>query len=156
MLRIALDGYNVNGVRFVCVNVDHEAKIGREVSADFPPRIAGIVGAHHVPMLLHEKYLRTSSVHGDVMHAMAYVRGWIRNVLRIQSAVNWLPGLAGVIGAESAGRGDGNEDPLAIFRIENDGVKAHSSRARLPLRAGPVTAKTGEFLPVLCSIGGAE
>jgi len=36
------------------VHIDGEAKIRRQISADFFPRLAGVVAAHDVPMLLHE------------------------------------------------------------------------------------------------------
>ena len=73
-----------------------------------------------------------------------------------QSAVDRLPRLAAVIGAEGAGRRDRDEDPFRIAGIENDGVQAHSARARLPFGAGAVAAQSGEFLPVLAAVGRAE
>jgi thiazole synthase len=56
VLRVALDRDHVDGFRLVRVNVDHEAEIGRQVPADLVPGIAGVVAAHHVPVLLHEQH----------------------------------------------------------------------------------------------------
>jgi hypothetical protein len=39
------------------VHIDHEAEIGRQIAAHFMPGIAGIIAAHHVPMLLHEEHV---------------------------------------------------------------------------------------------------
>ncbi len=59
VLRVTLDGDNVNGLRFVRVDVDDKAEVGGEVPADLVPLVAGVVGPHHVPMLLHEHHIRT-------------------------------------------------------------------------------------------------
>src|ERR1700687_4523932 len=90
------------------------------------------------------------------MHAVAYLGIWIRDVLRVQSAVDWLPRLAAVIGTECASSRDGDEDALRIARIENDGVPAHPPRTGLPFGARTVPAQSGEFLPVLSAIGRPE
>ena len=71
MLRIALDRHDVDGLRLVRVDVDHETEIGGQVAADLVPRIAGIVAAHHVPMLLHEQHVGARAVHGDAVNAVA-------------------------------------------------------------------------------------
>ena len=85
VFRVALDRHDVNRLRFVRVNVDDKAEIGRQVSADFLPLIAGIVAAHHVPVLLHEEHARPRRVHGDVVHAVADFGLRIGNVLRAQT-----------------------------------------------------------------------
>ena len=95
-------------------------------------------------------------MHGDVVHAVADLGVRVGNVLRAQSLVDRLPGLAAVIGAEGARGRDGDVHALRIVGIENDGVQAHAARARLPLRAGAVAAQAGEFLPGLAAVGGAE
>ncbi len=56
MFSVALDGYNVNRLRFVSVDVDYESKVGRQIPADLLPQIAGIIAAHDVPVLLHEQH----------------------------------------------------------------------------------------------------
>src|ERR1700686_804739 len=90
------------------------------------------------------------------MHAVAYLCIWIRDVLRVQSAVDRLPRLAAVIGAEGARSGDGDKNALRIARIENDSVQAHPTRAGLPFGARTVAAQSGEFLPVLSAVGRLE
>ena len=61
--RVALDRHDVDGVRLVGVDVDREAEVGRQVAADFVPLVAGVVGAHHVPVLLHEQHVGPRRVH---------------------------------------------------------------------------------------------
>src|SRR5258708_34764028 len=67
-----------------------------------------------------------------------------------------LPALAGVIGAERARGGDGDEDALLVLGVEQDRVQAHPARARLPFGAGAVTAQAGQLVPVLRAVGRAE
>ena len=156
VLAIALDRNHVDRFRLVRVNVDHEAEIGGQIAADLLPQVAGVVAAHHVPVLLHEEHVRTRRVHGDAVDAVADLGGRVGNILRAQPLVDRLPGLAAVVGAEGAGGGDGDEDALGIAGIENDGVQAHSAGAGLPLRTGAVAAKAGKFLPGLAAVGGCE
>ena len=80
----------------------------------------------------------------------------IGDVLGPQPAVDRLPRLAAVVGAERAGRRDGDEDPPGIARVEEDRVQAHAAGAGLPLRARAVAAQAGELLPGLPAVGGAE
>ena len=82
MLRVALDGDDVDRLRLVRVHVDHEAEVGGQVAADLLPGIAGVVAAHHVPVLLHEEHVRARRVHGDVVNAVADLGRRIGNVLR--------------------------------------------------------------------------
>src|SRR6185369_4275152 len=69
----------------------------------------------------------------DPMHAMTHlgVRIW-QFVRRLQSPVDWLPGLALVIRSERAGRGDGDKNAARVARIQQDRVQAHPAGARLP------------------------
>ena len=90
MLRVALDRDDVNGFRLVRVNVDHEAEIGGQVAADLAPRVAGVVAAHHVPMLLHEQHVGARRVHGDVVNAVADLGGRDRECIANRSP--WLMG----------------------------------------------------------------
>ena len=129
------------------VRIDYEAKIRRQVAADFFPVVAGIVGAHHVRVLLHEEHPGTLRVHSDMMNAVADLSFRIGNVLRAQPLVDRLPGFAPIVGAECAGSGNGDPYPPWIARIENDRVQAHAARARLPVRAGAVLAQTGQLFP---------
>ena len=76
--------------------------------------------------------------------------------LRRQPLVDGLPRRAAVVGAERAGRRDGNVDPLGIGGVEKDRVQSHAARARLPLGTGAVPAQARQLLPVLAAVGGAE
>ena len=78
MLRVAFYRDHVNGFRLVRMNVDHEPKIGGQISADLRPLIAGVIAAHHVPVLLHEKNVGTRRVHRDAMDAVANFGSRIR------------------------------------------------------------------------------
>src|SRR5579859_3082061 len=95
-------------------------------------------------------------MHSDMVNAMADLGLWVRDVLRVESLVDWLPRLASVVGAKCAGSRDGDEDPSGVAGIENDGVQAHPAGARLPFGAGAVSAQPGKLLPVLSAIGGTE
>src|SRR5438034_8218333 len=48
VLRVALDREDEHRIRLVGVNLDGKPEIGRQVAADFLPRIAGIVRAHYI------------------------------------------------------------------------------------------------------------
>jgi len=95
-------------------------------------------------------------MHGDVMNAVADLRLGVGDVLGLQSAIDGPPGMPAVVGAEGAGGGDGDVDPAGVGGIEEDGVQAQPTRARLPERSGAVAAQAGEFLPVLAAVGRAE
>ena len=82
MLGVALDRDDVDGVRLVRVNVDREPEVGRQVAADLVPRLAGVVAAHDVPVLLHEQHVRTRRVHGDAVNAVADLGSRVGDVLR--------------------------------------------------------------------------
>ena len=133
MLRVALDRHDVDGLRLVRVNVDREAEIGRQVAADLVPRLAGVVAAHDVPVLLHEQHVRARGVHRDAVDAVADLGSRIGNVQRMQAAVDRPPGLAGIVGAERACRRDRDEDSVRIARVEKNRVQAHAAGARLPI-----------------------
>ena len=74
----------------------------------------------------------------------------------LQAAVDRLPRLAGVVGAEDAGGRDGDEDALGVARIQKDRVQAHAAGARLTTRPRAVAAQSGEFLPGLAAVRRAE
>ena len=64
-------------------------------------------------------------------------------------AIDRLPGFAAIVGAERAGRRDGDENAVRIFRIEQDRVQAHAAGAGLPeMTFG--AAQAGQFLPASC------
>src|SRR5207302_8851231 len=120
-----------NRFRFVSVDVDRKTKIGRQISAHFTPGIAGIVAAHYVPVFLHEERVRTRWVQCDPVNTVADLRIGIGNVLRMQTAIDRLPGFAAVIGAERARGGNRDEYSLRIAWIDQDRVQTHPARARL-------------------------
>src|SRR5271165_3609674 len=85
----------------------------------------------------------------DLGHRLGDVRG-------MESLVDRLPLLAAVVSAEGTRSRDGNEDTLGVAGIQNDGVQAHSARARLPARSCTVAAQSGELVPGLGAVGGTE
>src|SRR5208337_5314889 len=126
------------------------------VPADLVPLVAGVVAAHHVPMLLHKQHTWARGVHGDMVNAMADLGIGVRNVLGLQSFVDRFPGGASVVGAEGTGSRDRDDDPSRIARIENDGVQAHPTGARLPHGTRAMATKSGEFVPTVPTVSGAE
>ena len=58
VVRVAGDRDDVDRLRLVGVDVDDEPEVGGQVAADLLPRLAGVVAAHDVPVLLHEQRLR--------------------------------------------------------------------------------------------------
>jgi hypothetical protein len=117
------------------VNVDDESEVGRQVPADLAPVVAGIVAAHHVPVLLHEQHVGVRAVHGDAMHAVTDFSRRVGHEIGFQSAGDRAPRFASVVAPKRARGGDGGEDPRGVARIQQDGVQAHAAGARLP--AGP-------------------
>ena len=156
VLGVALDGNDVDRFGLVGVDVDDEAEVGGKVAADLGPVVAGVVGAHDVPVFLHEENAGAFGIHGDVVDAVAGFGGGVGNVFGVETLVDGLPGFAAVVGAEGSRGGDRDVDAVGIRGIEDDGVEAHAARAGLPLRTGAVTAQAGEFVPADAAIGGAE
>jgi len=115
-----------------------------------------LISAHDVPVLLHEERIGARGVHGDVVDAVTDVGLGVGDVLRVESLIDGLPGLAAVVGAEGSGGRDGDVDALWIAGVEDDGVQAHAPRAGLPARAGAVFAEAGDLVPVLAAVGAAE
>src|SRR5439155_22915276 len=104
----------------------------------------------------HVQRARARLVHGDAVNAVTDLGGGIGNVLRVQAAIDRLPGFAAVVGAKASRRGDGDVDALRVGRIEQDGVQPEAARAGRPLGAGAVPAQAGKLLPILPAIGRAE
>jgi hypothetical protein len=104
VLRVALDRDDVDGVRLVGVYGDGEAEIAGQVTADLLPGVAGVVTAHHVPMLLHEQHVRARRVHGNIVDAVAHLGLRIGQlVLGVQAVGRRTPGLSAAIRVEGAG-----------------------------------------------------
>src|SRR5262245_47441914 len=152
MLGIALDRDDINSFWLVRVDVDWKTEIARQIIADFMPRIARIIAAHHVPVFLHKQGVRARWVHGDPMHAMTDLRVWIRNVLRVQSAIDWFPCFPAIVRAKRSGRRDRDKDSLRTFRIVVHAVQAHAAGAWLPFRTGVAPAQSGQFMPRLAAV----
>src|SRR5262249_8899383 len=142
VLTVALDGNDVDGLRLVCMHIDREPEVRWQVPAHLFPRVTGIIAAHHVPMLLHKQHSRSRGMHCNVMNTVANLRSGIWNVLREESAVDRLPGLAAVIASKRARGRDCDVYPLRIAGVENDRMQAHPAGARLPLRPGAVSAES--------------
>src|SRR6266540_400596 len=65
----------------------------------------------------------------------------------MQSAINWFPALAAVIGAKRAGSGYCDGNSIRITLVEKNCVQAHAARAWLPFRTGIAAAQSREFMP---------
>ena len=85
--------------------VRDDGKFVQHIVADLLPHLASIIAAHHVPMLLHKQHFRPRGVHGDRVHAMAYLSLGIGQLpRRFQPLVDRLPALAAIVAAEQAAR----------------------------------------------------
>src|SRR5208337_205609 len=156
VFAVALDGDDVNGLRLMGVDVDHEPEVGGQIPADLVPRVASVVAAHHVPVLLHEQHARARRVHRDVVNAVPDLSSRFGDVFRMQAAVDGSPGLATVVGAECARRRNGDEDPVRVAGIQDDAMQAHSTGTGLPFGACLVAAQSGEFMPGQPAVGRTE
>ena len=156
MQRVARDRDDVDRLRLVGVDVDREAEIRGQVAADLVPICAGVVAAHHVPMFLHEDDVRPRRVHGDAVDAVADQRIGVGNILGAEAVIDRLPVGSAVVGAKSAGGGDGDVDAVGIGGVEQDGVQPHAAGAGRPLGARAVAAEAGQLVPVFAAVGGAE
>src|SRR5215468_10302237 len=79
----------------------------------------------------------------------------VGNVLRLEAVVDRFPVLSAVVGPETAGGGDGDEDSILIRRIDTDRVKPQPAGARSPLRAVN-GAQPRQLIPVLSAVGRLE
>ena len=156
VLRVALDGHDVNGFRFVGMNVDDEAEIGRQIAAHLVPVVAGVVTAQDIPMLLHEQHVGIRRMEGDAMDTMADLGLGIGNVVGLKALVDRLPRLAAVIGAKRAGGRNGHEHTLRIPGIDEDGVQAHPPATGGPVGTGAMTTQPGQFFPCLPTVPGTK
>src|SRR5439155_25174871 len=117
-------------------NLADEPEIGRQVSADPAPRVAAVIGAHHIPVLLHEEHLRTRSVHRDPMDAVPDLGVRLGDILRAQPSIYGFPRVAAVVGPKRPRGRDGDEDAVAIAWVQKDRVEAQPAGAWLPRRPG--------------------
>src|SRR5438105_2830417 len=96
VLGVALARHHVDRLGLVRVHVDRKSEVGRQVSADLAPRLAGIVAAHDVPVLLHEQHARAGAVPRDAVHAVTDLGRRVRNLLGAQAAIHRPPRLAAI------------------------------------------------------------
>ena len=136
VLGVALDRHDVDRLGLVGVDVDREAEVGRQVAADLAPRVAGVVAAHHVPVLLHEQRRSAATGASRCGGRSGRLRRRDRECLRLEPAVDRLPRRAAVVGAKRAGGGDGDEHPR---RRSSDraGSCAGTTRRRPAASAAP-------------------
>src|ERR1700730_15731522 len=156
VLGVAFDRDDVDRLGLVRVDVDRESEVRREVPTDFAPRVARVVGAHDIPVLLHEEHVRTGWVHRDAMHAMTDLGIRVRDALRPQAVVDRPPTLAGAVAPEGPGRRDRHEHPISMLRIEDDRVETHSAGAWRPVGRGAVLTQGRKLVPALATVGGTE
>src|SRR4029453_3626621 len=83
----------------------------------------------------------------DPMHTVTDLRVGVRNVLRVQPAIDRLPRLSAIVGAKRAGSRDCDGNSLRIIWIEKNGVQTHPARARLPFRTGVAAPQSCQFMP---------
>src|SRR5206468_9824355 len=98
----------------------------------------------------------SGGMHCNVMNAVADLGGWFGNVLRVETFVDGLPGVAAVVGPKCARCRDGDIDSLWIFAIQDDCVEAHATGAGLPARTCAVAAQSRELFPILPAVGRTE
>ena len=95
-------------------------------------------------------------MHGDVVHAVTDVGIRVGKLIwRLQTLVDRQPRLAAIVGAEGARGRDGDDDPIGVVRIEDDGVQAHAAGARLP-EVPFDFAQARKLVPALPAVGRAE
>src|SRR5262249_35679416 len=138
------------------VDGDREAEVAGKVAADLVPGVAGVVAAHDVPMLLHEDRVRPRLVDRHAVNAVPDVGVRVGELVRRREpAVDRTPGLATVVGAEGAAGGDRGVDAVGVVAVDDDGVQPHAAGARRP-KVALDGAETGELVPGLAGVGGAE
>src|SRR5262245_17457560 len=93
----------------------------------------------------------------QLVHALPDLGEWVvREEVGCDARVRRLPRLAAVLGAECAGRRDGDVHPVRVLRIELDGVAAHPAGAGVPLVAGLVPDEALNRLPGLAGVVAPE
>src|SRR5215475_14994581 len=95
-------------------------------------------------------------MHRDAVNTVANLCLRVRDILGHQTAVDWLPGVAAIVGAKGARSGDGDEYSASVTWIEQDRVQTQPTRARLPSRPRAMAAQSGQFLPGLTAVSRAE
>src|SRR5258708_1860264 len=134
------------------VNADWKPEIAWQIAADLIPRSACVIAAHDIPLLLHTQLVRVRWVHGDAVNAMTDLCVRFRNVLRVHPAIDWWPCFPATVRANRSRRGDRDEYPVRIFRVEKNSVQTHAARAGLPLRPGIAAAQACQFTPRFAAV----
>src|SRR6516164_8884837 len=147
---------DIDGFRFVGVDINHKAEVAGEIAADLVPLRTRVVATHNVPMLLHEQRTRPRGMKGDMVNAVADFGVGVGNELGDKAPVDGGPCFAAVVGAKSACGGDGDIDAIGILGIEENSVKAHAARAGLPLGTRTMPAESGQFVPSFAAVSGFE
>jgi hypothetical protein len=155
VLGVALDRHDVDRLRLVGVHVDREAEVARQVAADLAPVVAGVVAAHHVPVLLHEEHVRPRRMHRDAVHAVADLGVRDRGCARSAAPVDRRHVCAAVVAAEAAGGGDGDGDALR-FGGSSRIVCRHMPPAPGCQCAPAAVAQAGSSCQVCAAVGRAE
>src|SRR6266487_6217668 len=86
------------------------------------------------------------------MHAVADFCRRVRNMLRMQPAINRFPVLSAVIGAKRTSGGDRDGNSFWITWIDKNRVQTHPARAWLPFGTGIAATQSGEFVPGLAAV----
>ena len=99
------------------------------------PRAAAVVAAVDPAVVLEVEPLGVAGVAGHLVHALAELEVVsVGHEADDDPPVARLPRRAAVVGAVDAGRGDGDQQALRVVRVDEDGVQAQPTAARLPLR----------------------
>src|SRR5438552_16306373 len=85
-------------------------------------------------------------MHRDAMNAMANFCRRVRNILRMQPAVDRFPALSAIIGAKRTAGRDGDGYSFWIVRVEKNRAQTHPARAWRPFRIGVAAAQSAEFV----------
>ena len=131
-----------------------------KVPGDLPPRLASVVAAHNVPVLLHKQHVRPRRMHRDSVHAVADLGVLVGDALRVQAAVDRPPGLA-------ASSEPGTLPPLRSRRTSGPaapGPAGSYCRHKAPPSPRPAARagrdswprSLGQLLPALTTVTGAE
>lgn len=122
------------------VDIDDKPEVRWKITTDFVPGISRVVAAHHIPVLLHEQYVRTSRMHGQPMDTVADLGIGIGNMLRRQSFIDRPPRLASVVRPEGTSRRNRDENSSSMDGIQQNRMQAHSPRSGHPLASRPMAS----------------
>ncbi len=159
MLGIARDRDDVDRARLMGVHGNRESEVARQVATHLVPRVAGVVGAHHVPMLLHVEHPGTRGMHGDAVDAVPDLRFTCR-----ASPSDRSPRLIGrqvpptVVGAERPSSRDRHEHSILVERDRARSCVCTSlpSPPAATMAPSPCVRSPGQLGPAFPAVGRAE